>query len=116
MEKVFVVKRVAGKLHGTEAAIDAAMVQTAEMMAELVQARKDLRLSATVGAVVTTKVAAALAALSEARTAMVEAHGELDQTRLRLGIRTKMLGFDAKEGSAQVQTEEMTEERLSAAS
>ena len=29
MEKVFVVKRVANKLHGTEAAIDAAMVQAA---------------------------------------------------------------------------------------
>lgn len=113
MEKVFVVKRVASKLHGTEAAIDVAMVQTAEMMAELVQARKDLGLSATVGADATAKVMAAMAALSEARTAMVQAHGELDQTRLRLGVRTKMFGWDSKEGSAQVT--EVTEERLSEA-
>jgi hypothetical protein len=109
MEKIFVVKRVASKLHGTEAAIDAAMVQAAEMMADLVQARKDLGLSATVGAAATAKVMAAMAALSDARTAMVDAHGELDQTRLRLGVRTKMMGWDAKEGAAQVQDERLAE-------
>lgn len=109
MEKVFVVKRVAAKLHGTEAAIDVAMVQAAEMMAELVQARKDLGLSATVASDATAKVMAAMAALSEARTAMVDAHGELDQTRLRLGVRTKMMGWDAKEGSAQVADERLSE-------
>jgi hypothetical protein len=109
MEKIFVVKRVASKLHGTEAAIDAAMVQAAEMMADLVQARKDLGLSATVGATATAKVMAAMAALSDARTAMVDAHGELDQTRLRLGVRTKMMGWDSKEGSAQVQDERLSE-------
>jgi hypothetical protein len=111
VEKVFVVKRVASKLHGAEAAIDAAMVQAAEMMAELVQARKDLGLSATVGSAATVKIMAAVAALSDARTAMVEAHGELDQTRLRLGVRTKMMGWELKEGSAQV-----TEERIAEAS
>lgn len=109
MEKVFVVKRVASKLHGTEAAIDVAMVQAAEMMAELVQARKDLRVSATVGSAATAKVMAALAALSEARTAMIEAHSELDQTRLRLGVRTKMMGWDPKEGSAEVADERLSE-------
>jgi len=112
VEKVFVVKRVASKLHGSEAAIDAAMVQAAELMADLVQARKDLGLAATVGADVTTKVMAAMAALTEARTAMVDAHGDLDQVRLRLGVRTKMIGWDKMEGSA-VQVED---ERLSEAS
>lgn len=111
MEKVFVVKRVAGKLHGTEAAIDAAMVQAAELMADMVQARKDLRVSATVGSVATDKIMAALAALSEARTAMVDAHSELDETRLRLGVRTKMMGWDPKLGALQT-----TDARLSEAS
>jgi len=106
LEKVFVVKRVASKLHGAEAAIDAAMVQTAEMIAELVQARKDLGLAATVSAGATAKIMTAMAALSEARTAMVDAHGDLDQTRLRLGVRTKMVGWDKMEGSAQVHVEE----------
>jgi hypothetical protein len=111
MEKVFVVKRVANKLHGTEAAIDAAMVQAADLMADMVQARKDLRVSATVGSAATDKIMAALAALAEARTAMIEAHSELDQTRLRLGVRTKMMGWDPKEGSL-----ETADERLSEAS
>lgn len=93
MEKIFVVKRVAGTLHGAEAAIDAAMVETAEVIADMVQARKDLGLSATVGAAATAKVMAAMAALSEARTEMVAAHGELEQTAMRLGIRTKMVGW-----------------------
>lgn len=109
MEKVFVVKRVASKLHGTEAAIDAAMVQTAEMMAELVQARKDLGLSPTFAAGATTKIVAAVAALSEARQAMVAAHADLEETRLRLGVRTKMIGWDLKEGSAQVADERLSE-------
>jgi len=99
VEKVFVVKRVASKLHGTEAAIDAAMVQTAEMMSELVQARKDLGLSPTFAADVTSKVIAAMSALSEAREAMVSAHADLDEKRLRLGVRTKMIGWDMKDGS-----------------
>ncbi|WP_426014622.1 hypothetical protein [Caulobacter sp. DWR2-3-1b2] len=114
MEKVFVAKRVASKLHGTEVAIDAAMVQAAELMADMVQGRKDLKLSATVGSAATAKVMAALAALSDARTAMVEAHGEMEQTALRLGVRTKMFGFDSKEGS--LQAPEVTEERFSEAS
>jgi hypothetical protein len=41
-------------------------------------------------------VAAAIAALAEARTAMVDAHGELNELKLRLGIRTKLGGGENK--------------------
>ena len=41
MEKVFVAKRVANKLVSTEAAVDAAIVEVGEMMAELLQARTE---------------------------------------------------------------------------
>jgi hypothetical protein len=92
VEKVFVAKRVANKLYSTEAAVDAAMVEVAEMMAELVQARKDLNLSATVGHGVSAKFVDAMQALSTARTAVVEAHAQLDETRLRIGVRTRMGG------------------------
>ena len=37
----------------------------------------------------------------------------LDEVRLRIGVRTKMIGWDKLEGSAQVQIED---ERLSVAS
>jgi hypothetical protein len=99
VEKAFVAQRVANKLFATEAAVDAAMVETAEMMAELMQARKDLNLSATVGNGASAKLAEAVAALAAARTAVVEAHAQLDEVRLRVGIRTKLIGVIGKEGS-----------------
>lgn len=99
VEKAFVAQRVANKLFATEAAVDAAMVETMEMMAELIQARKDLGLSATVGNGVSAKLGDAVSALAAARTAVVEAHLELDEVRQRIGIRTKLIGVIGKEGS-----------------
>lgn len=99
MEKAFVAQRVANKLFATEAAVDAAMVETMEMIAELIQARKDLNLSATVGNGASAKLGDAVAALTAARTAVVEAHAELDEVRQRVGIRTKLIGVIGKEGS-----------------
>lgn len=99
MEKAFVAQRVANKLFATEAAVDAAMVETMEMMAELIQARKDLGLSPTVANGATAKLGDAVAALTAARTAVVEAHAQLDEVRLRIGIRTKLIGVIGKEGS-----------------
>jgi len=92
VEKVFVAKRVASKLNATEAAVDAAMVEVAEMLAELVQARKDLGVSATFAHDSSIKVADAMQALAVARTAIVEAHAQLNESRLRLGIRTTLVG------------------------
>ncbi|RRN62339.1 hypothetical protein [Caulobacter sp. 602-1] len=97
MEKVFVAQRVANKLYATEAAVDAATVEVMEMMAELIQARKDLGLSATVGNGASAKFAEAVQALATARTAIVDAHKQLDETRLRVGIRTRMGGFIKEE-------------------
>jgi len=99
VEKAFVAQRVANKLFATEAAVDAAMVETMEMMAELIQARKDLGLSPTVANGATAKLGDAVAALTAARSAVVEAHAQLDEVRLRIGIRTKLIGVIGKEGS-----------------
>ena len=96
MEKVFVAQRVATKLFATENAVDAAMVEAAELMADMLKARKDLGVSAVVGDRASAKLVEALAALGQARTAMVEMHGELAETKLRLGIRTKMIGYEDK--------------------
>lgn len=100
MEKAFVAQRVANKLFATENAIDAAMLEASEMMAEMLKARKELGFSATVGDQASAKLVEALTALGAARTAMVEAHGVLGETKLRLGIRTKMAGVELKEASA----------------
>lgn len=96
MEKVFVVQRVARKLFATEHALDAAVSEAAELLADMVKARKDLHVAATVSEAANAKVLAALAALGDARSAIVEAHNELNSVKLRLGVRTKMAGWEDK--------------------
>lgn len=96
MEKVFVAQRVANKLFATENAVDAAMINAADLMSDMLKARKDLGLSAIVGDKASAKLVEAMAALGEARTAMVEMHNELGEVKLRVGIRTKLAGVEHK--------------------
>ena len=90
MDKVFVAKRVAQKLFDTEAAVDGALVEAAELMSEMLKARKDVNTSLVFADDVQVKMMEAIKALSEARTAMVGVHNELNEAKLRLGVRTKM--------------------------
>lgn len=96
MEKAFVAQRVARKLFATERALDAALVEASELMADMIKARMDLNLSAVVGDAASAKLVEALAALGEARTAIVGAHNELNDVRLRIGVRTRMAGWEDK--------------------
>ena len=92
MEKAFVAQRVAKKLFVTEAAVDGALVEAAELMSEMLKARKDVNVSMVFADDVQVKMMAAMKALSDARTAMVAVHNELNEAKLRLGVRTKMGG------------------------
>lgn len=94
MEKAFVAQRVAKKLFTTEAAVDGAMVEAAELLSEMLKARKDVNASLVFADDVQVKMMEAIKALSEARSAMVGVHNELNEAKLRLGIRTKMDGAD----------------------
>jgi hypothetical protein len=90
MEKAFVAQRVAKKLFVTEAAVDGALAEASELMSEMLRARRDVNVSMVFADEAAVKMAAAIQALSEARTAMVGVHNELNEAKLRLGIRTKM--------------------------
>jgi hypothetical protein len=96
VEKIFVVQKVATQLWATENAVDSAMSEASAMMADMLQARKDLGLSAVVADGAFTKLVAAIGALGEARAAMVAVHGELDNAKLRIGVRTKLAGYEDK--------------------
>jgi len=96
VDKAFVAQRVATKLFSTEKAVDAAMVEAAELLAGMVEARAQLKVSAITGNVAQAKLVEAIAALGEARTAVVEMHRELAETKLRVGIRTKLIGVEDK--------------------
>ena len=90
MEKAFVAQRVANKLFATEAAVDGALAEAAEFMSEVLAARKEVNTSMVFADDVQVKLMEAMKALSEARTAMVGVHNELNEAQLRLGIRTRM--------------------------
>ncbi|MDP1872759.1 hypothetical protein [Phenylobacterium sp.] len=94
MEKAFVAQRVANKLFSTEESVDAALVEATELMTEMLKARKDVGVSTVFGDDAAAKLVEAIKALGEARTAMVGVHSELNEAKLRLGIRTKLFGPD----------------------
>lgn len=90
MEKVFVAQRVANKLFATEAAVDGALTEAAELMTVMLTARKDIAVSTVFADDAQVKLMAAMKALSEARSAMVAVHHELNEAQLRIGVRTRM--------------------------
>ena len=92
MDKQILMQGVATKLFAAESTIDSAIADTAALLSEMVEARKAARVSSTVDAKANAKVIEAMSALSAARTAMVEAHAEMNEVKLRLGVRTKMIG------------------------
>jgi hypothetical protein len=92
VEKVFVVKRVAEKLWSTEEAIDGAIAEAAALMGGLVEARRELNVSPVATDKATSRIAEAMAAMAEARAALMAAHQELNEVKLRIGVRTKLDG------------------------
>jgi hypothetical protein len=95
---------VANKLYATEAAVDSALVEASDLMGEMLKARKDMKVSLVFADDCQAKLMEAMKALSEARTAMVAVHGELDEAKLRLGIRTKMAGYEEKNARQETRT------------
>src|SRR3569833_1506012 len=108
MEKVFVAQRVAKKLFATEAAVDGAFAEAAELMSEMLSARKDVNASLVFADEAQVKLMEAMKALSEARSAMVGLHGQLDEAKLRLGIRVKM-GGEKPPGSTSASADSLRE-------
>jgi len=109
MEKVFVAQRVATKLFSTEAAVDQALVEATELLADLLKARGELNASLVFADDVQVKMVEAIQALGEARTAMVGAHNELAEAQLRLGIRTKLGYMDKPANARKVEVTTMRE-------
>jgi hypothetical protein len=92
MDKAFIAQRIANKLWTTEDAVDAAMAEAAALMSELVVGRQEMKVSAQTTEKATADLVAAIAALGQARAALVEMHDELSEVKLRCGIRTKLVG------------------------
>ena len=100
MDRVTLMRGVAGKLFAAEGTIDGAIADTAALLAEMIEARKAAKVSTVVDAKASAKVVEAMAALSAARTAMAEAHTEMNEVKLRLGVRTRMDLVDVRKSGA----------------
>lgn len=86
MEKIEVAKKVADKLFATERAVDDAMMCASQFMESMVEARRELNLSAMAGEVATSRTAESIAALAEARRAVMAAHGALQNLQRKLNL------------------------------
>jgi hypothetical protein len=96
VDKVFVIQGVANKLWATEDAMDTAIAQASTLLGGIVEARAEIGCSHIVTDPAMAKVSAALAAMAQARTALIESHAALDEAKLRLGVRTKLIGGNDK--------------------
>lgn len=98
MDKTLICQGVANQLFASEKAIDTAIAEAAALLTAVTEARNEARVSVVMTDASSRKIMEAMALLSQARTAMVEAHVEMDQVKLRVGVRTKMIGaFDKPE-------------------
>jgi hypothetical protein len=93
MDRKEVVAGVANELHATEAAVDVAITQATTLVQSMIGARTMMKLSPVVGASSQAKAMAAIAALSEAREALVACHNELAKDHRRLGLGAYAVGI-----------------------
>ena len=96
MDRTEVVTSVAGDLHATELAIDAAITQATTLVQSFIGARAALCLSPVSGTVAQAKAMETIAALSAARESIVACHAELQKDHRRLGYGTYAAGPVAK--------------------
>ena len=92
MDRVEVVASVAGDLHATEQAVDAAITQATALVQSMIGARAALSISPVSGAGSQAKAVEAIMALSTAREAIVACHAEMQKDHRRLGWGTYAAG------------------------
>lgn len=92
MDKAFIVQGVANKLWAAEASLDTAMADTAKLMTAILEAREEANVTHMVIDPSVSKVADAIATLTTARRALMEAHVAMAEAKLRVGVRTKLVG------------------------
>lgn len=92
MDRTEVIASVAGDLHATEAAIDAAITQATTLVQSMIGARAALSLSPVSAAGSQSKAMESIAALGVAREAIVSCHAEMQKDHRKLGWGTYNVG------------------------
>lgn len=86
MDKIEVMRTVVEDLYATERSIDDAIAQSTDFIATMIQSRRDVNLSAVVGAEAQAKMIEAVASLGAARSAVVAAHADLAKVQRQVGL------------------------------
>jgi hypothetical protein len=92
MSRETIGQALSGRLFAAESAIDAALAQTASLLAMLPSARAEAYLSAVTGQRAFDTAAAAVAALTQARSNLVATHHTLAALARKLGVETLAVG------------------------
>jgi hypothetical protein len=92
MKRAEMVRIGADKLINTENSITQAFCDTTDLLGALERMRLDSRLSMVVGQQVVESLTEVISSLASARSAMVRAHGQLDDIRCQIGCRTVAAG------------------------
>jgi hypothetical protein len=90
-------EQIAGALFEAEAAIDAALAKTAALTGIMPMLRKEAGASCMVGQGAVERASQAIAALADARRAIVETHNELSVAQEQVGLGAVMLGDTGEE-------------------
>jgi len=96
MNKAEVINSVAAKLFAAEEAVDAAMIRNTQLLESIIQARRELGVAATTAELSQTRVAEAIAALSDARRAVMAAHAGLKNVHDRVAPEVTIAGVGDK--------------------
>lgn len=90
-QRRMVAEQIAGALFEAEAAIDAALSKTAQLTGVMPALRKEAGASALIGQDAVERASQAIAALAEARRAIVETHKELSVAQQQVGLGAVMI-------------------------
>lgn len=85
MDRSQVIAGLAADLHATEKSVDAAITQATTLVQSMIGARALLSVSPVAGAGSQAKAMEAIAALGEARAAIVACHAELQKDHRKMG-------------------------------
>ncbi|MGV3577637.1 hypothetical protein [Brevundimonas sp.] len=92
MTRETVSEALSARLHAAEAAIDAALAETAQLAAMLPAARGQAYVSAVAGQKAFDGAAASITALAQARSQMVDTHNTLAALARKMGLETVAVG------------------------
>jgi hypothetical protein len=93
-QRRMVAEQIAGALFEAEAAIDAALAKTATLTGIMPALRREAGASALIGQDAVERASQAIAALADARRAIVETHKELSVAQTQMGLGAVAIGDD----------------------